>query len=303
MRRWALGLVGAALLAPSGFAARNFNLSVNSRNAERCSDLQVTSKNGEVARVDESVTLGARELSALELEDGAGHAVVQVRGWDRAEYQIETCRIAVAENRGAAEALVRGISVSRSAGRITTFGPNNADGNWQVYFLVRAPRNANLDLQTKNGPISVEGVSGNTKLRAVNGPVAVKDCGGVIDANTTNGPIAFTGRSGNVKLLAQNGPIAIDLTGDSWNGQQLDAKTVNGPVSLSIPENYQSGVRLQTSGHAPLNCSIAPCRAVVTDLTNPSGSRTVQLNGSADTVRVQTNNGPVSVRGPQRRMI
>lgn len=303
MRTLILGFVGAALLAHSAWAARNFQLSVNSRNAERCSDLQVTTKSGEIARADDSVTLGARDLSALELEDGAGQAVVQVRGWDRAEYQVETCKIAVAENKGAAEALVRGISVSRSAGRITTFGPNNADGNWQVYFLVRAPRNANLDLQTRNGPISVEGVSGNIKLRAVNGPVALKECAGVVDANTTNGPIAFSGAGGNVKLTAQNGPIAIDLTGEAWNGQQLDARTVNGPVSLSIPENYRSGVRLQTSGHSPLNCSIAPCRTAVSDLTNPSGARTIQLNGSSDTVRVQTSNGPVSVRAPQRRTI
>jgi len=289
------------LLSPSPTqAARNYNLSVNSNNAERCSDLRVTSSNGEVAQAADSVTLRPGDLSALELEDNSGKSAVNVRGWDRAEYQIETCKIAVADTQGNAEALVRGIQVNRSSGRLTTYGPTTTDANWQVYFIVRAPRNATLDLSTKNGPISVEGVSGNTKVRAVNGPLALREVGGQVDAHTTNGPISFSGRGGDVKLTAQNGPISVELTGDQWNGQQLDAKTANGPVSLSIPENYRSGVRL-SSGHGPLNCNVAGCRNAVSE--TGGGTRTMQLTGSGDTVRVSTTNGPVSVNGPRKRVI
>jgi hypothetical protein len=290
-------------LAPGALAAKSYNLSINSNNAERCADLRASSRDGEVAQLNESVTLGPRDLSALEVEDNAGRSVVSVRGWDRAEYTIETCKVAVADTRGAAEALARGIIVSRSAGRLTTTGPATADGNWQVHFIVHAPRNATLDLQTKNGPILVEGIAGNTKVRAVNGPIALRNCAGQVDANTTNGPISFSGAGGDVKLMAQNGPVSVDLTGESWNGPQLDAKTVNGPVSLTIPENYRSGVRLHTSGHSPLSCNVAACRSVVQDLTRESSPRTIQLSGSADTVRVQTTNGPVSVSGPRKRAI
>jgi DUF4097 and DUF4098 domain-containing protein YvlB len=209
----------------------------------------------------------------------------------------------VADTRSAAETLARGVTVSRSAGRLTTNGPSASEGSWQVHFIVHAPRNASLDLQTKNGPISVDGITGNTKVRAVNGPIALKNCGGQVEAHTTNGPISFSGAGGDVKLTAQNGPVAVELTGNSWNGPQLDAKTVNGPVSLSIPENYRSGVRLQLSGHTPLSCRMEACRSAVQDLTRPSSPRTIQLTGSADTVRVQTSNGPVSVSGPRRRAI
>jgi DUF4097 and DUF4098 domain-containing protein YvlB len=125
----------------------------------------------------------------------------------------------------------------------------------------------------------------------------------MVDAHTQNGPISFSGRGGDVKLTAQNGPISLELTGDAWNGQALDAKTVNGPVSLSIPENYRSGVKLQTAGHAPLSCKLDSCRNVVQDMRDGSANRTLQLNGSGDTVRVSTTNGPVSVGGPKRRAI
>jgi hypothetical protein len=305
VRFFAAAALGALWLLSAGqtaHAARNYNLSIDSNNAERCADLKVTSRDGEVAQVNDSVTLGPRELSTLEIEDGAGRAMVRVRAWDRPDYQVETCKMAVAENRAAAETLARGINVSRSAGRLTTTGPSTNDGSWQVYFLVRAPKNANLDLQTKNGPIHVEGIAGNVKVRATNGPLALKNCGGTIDAHTTNGPISFSGNSGDVKLTAQNGPVALELTGESWTGPQLDARTVNGPVSISVPENYRSGVRLQTSGHSPLSCNIGACRTAVSDLSN-SSTRTIQLNGAGETVRVQTSNGPVSVRAARGRVI
>jgi len=238
----------------------------------------------------------------LELEDNAGHAVVRVRAWERPEYAVETCKIAASDSRQAAETLLRGITVSRTAGRITTAGPSGDTGAWQAYFRVRAPKNGSVDLQTKNGPIEVAGISGSVKVRAVNGPISLKDCGGQVDAHTTNGPISFSGGSGEVRLHAQNGPMSVELTGDSWNGTMLEAQTVNGPLSISIPEHFRSGVRLRTSGNAPLSCKIDACRTGLTDASR-SDERTIQLNGSADTVRVSTSNGPVSVNGPRRRVI
>lgn len=280
---------------------RNYNLSINTDSAERCADLKVRSSNGEIAQVNDSVTLGAGQASGIELDDSAGRAVVRVKAWDRGEYAVETCKIAVAETKGAAEQILAGISVARSAGHLTTAGPASPDGNWQLYFIIHAPRNGNVDLATKNGPVSVEGIGGNVKVRAINGPVSVADCGGRVDAQTTNGPISFRGGSGDVHITAKNGPISLTLAGDTWNGAQLEAHTDNGPVSLTVPENYRSAVRLQTSGHAPLSCNIDACRNAMTDAS--SEQRMIRMNGAADTIRVSTNNGPVSINGPRRRAI
>jgi hypothetical protein len=295
-------LAAASVAAPAQTRGRGFNINVSMDNVEHCADLRVRSDNGEIAQRNESVTLGAGQASGIELDDQAGRSMVRVRAWDRADYEVETCKVAVAETKSAAEQLLSGISVSRSAGRLTTAGPpSGSSGNWQLYFLIRAPRNANVDLQTTNGPVSVEGVGGNVKVRAINGPLSVANCPGRVDAQTTNGPISFHGNSGDVHLIAKNGPISVDLTGDTWAGAQLDAHTDNGPVSLTVPENYRSAVKLQSSRHAPLSCNIAACQNAMTDAT--SGERLIRINGSADTVRVSTNNGPVSIHGPRRRAI
>lgn len=275
---------------------RGFNLSIDG-NAESCAELKVRST-GETAQVNDGFTMSKGEAPLLEL-NAAERGQIRVRGWDRADYSVETCRIATAETRGAAEQMARGIAVTHSAGHLAYTGPAGDSADWMVVFIIHAPRDASLNLESKNGPIEVRGVNGSVKLRAVNGPVAVAECGGNVEVHTTNGPIAFSGDRGEVHLNAQNGPIAVKLSSESWNGSQLQARTINGPLAVTLPENFRSGLRLETAGHAPISCSAAPCRNAWRD------GRTMQMNGTSDTIRLSTENGPVAVQteGRAKRII
>ena len=293
-------LCGAWLVTPCQTHAardRGFNLNING-NAESCADLKVRSK-GETAQVNESFTLSKGEAPILEL-NAADRGHIRVRGWDRADYSVETCKIAAAGTRGAAEEAVRGIRVGHTAGRISYNGPAGDSVEWMAVFIIHAPRDASLDLEARNGPIEVRGVNGSVKLRATNGPIAIADCGGNVEAHTTNGPIAFSGERGEVHLTAQNGPIALHFASETWNGSQLEARTINGPMAVSLPENFRSGMRLETSGHVPMSCSAPQCRNAWRD-----DGRTLQMNGTNGTIRLSTENGPVAVHteGPEKRII
>ena len=116
--------------------------------------------------MNEAFTLSKGEAPILEL-NAAERGQIRVRGWDRADYSVETCKIAVAETRAAAEQVARGISVAHSAGRISYTGPATDSAEWTAVFIVHAPRDASLNLEAKNGPIEVRGVNGSVKLRAV----------------------------------------------------------------------------------------------------------------------------------------
>jgi DUF4097 and DUF4098 domain-containing protein YvlB len=283
-------LCGGWLISPQQSHAakgRGFNINLNG-SAESCADLKVTSSNGEIAQVNESFTMSKGEAPILEI-NAVDRGNIHVRGWDHADYSVETCKVAVADTRGAADQMVRGISVAHTAGRISYNGPSTDSNDWMAVFIVHAPRDASLNLESKNGPIDVRGVNGIVKLRAANGPIAITDCGGSVEAHTTNGPIAFSGDRGEVHLNAQNGPIALRLSSESWNGSQLEARTINGPLAVTLPDNFRSGMRLETSGHAPVACSATPCRNAWND------GRTMQMNGSNDTIRLSTENGPVAV--------
>ena len=288
----------ASLLAPASLHARDHNLNVSfTGSGEHCSDLKVTSGNGQVAQAAESFTLSRSEAPTLELR-GLERGVLRVRGQDRADYAVEVCKVAAAGDRASAEQLVRAISVSRSAGRIAYSGPSDGDSDWQVYFIVHAPRNGNLDAETKNGPIDIADMNGGTlKVRATNGPVSLRNCSANMDVETQNGPVSFSGGGGDVRIAAHNGPVAVELSGDVWNGPRLDASTVNGPVSLVVPDTFRSGVRLETSGYAPVACASGACKGAWSDTS--SGKHVMQLNGSHDTVRLSTTNGPVVIHAPK----
>jgi len=297
----AAALAVAWLLTPAQtHAARgpHFNINISSGDAESCAGLKVsTNGGGQISQANDSFTLRRSDASLLEL-NAADHGHITVRGWDRGEYSVETCKIAAADTSSNADQIVRGISVSHSAGRLSFNGPTVDNADWLVYFIVHAPKDATLDLETRNGPIAVRDMNSTIKLRAVNGPIAIRDCLGTIEAHTTNGPIAFAGSGGDVHLTAQNGPIALSLANDTWNGNQLEARTINGPLALSVPDTFLSGLRVETAGHSPMSCSAGPCRNAFTDASG--NSRVLQMNGSSGTVRVSTENGPVSIHSSKK---
>lgn len=277
---------------------RNHNLNINLQgDPETCDELRATS-NGQLAQANQHFDLTRGEVSTLELNGGT-RGVVKVRGWHQAGYTVEACKIAAAEDSGTAQALVRGITVNRSAGAFSYSGPQTDTGsaNWQVYFIIHAPDNASLDLQTKNAPISIAGVNGNIKVRATNGPLSISGSTGNIDAQTTNGPISFDGDGGEVHLRAQNGPISLKVGADVWNGSALEASTVNGPMSVSLPAAFQSGVRVETTSDAPFSCRHQACTNASSNLNGDQ--RVMHLNGSSDIIRVTTENGPLSIGEPK----
>lgn len=291
----ALTLPACAVYSQS---TRTHNLNINMQgDPETCGELRATS-NGQLAQANQRFDLTRGELSTLELNGGT-RGVVKVRGWHQAGYTVEACKIAVAEDLGTAQALVRGITVNRSAGAFSYTGPQteNGNGNWQVYFIIHAPDNASLDLQTKNAPISIAGVNGNIKVRATNGPLSISGSTGNIDAQTTNGPISFNGDGGEVHLRAQNGPISVKVGADVWNGSALEASTVNGPMSVSLPTAFQSGVRVETTSDAPFSCHHQACTNANSNLSGEQ--RVIHLNGSSDIIKVTTENGPLSIGEPK----
>ncbi len=290
----ATALGTALLLVPAQSQTRHdYNLNINVRDgeAEHCADLQAESS-GEIARATEAFTLSRAEAPVLEIST-LDRGNIRVLGSSRADYGVEVCKFAVAADRATAEQLLRGVSVSRSAGRLSNSGPAEDDGRWMTYFIVHSPKDAPVDLETRNGAIAVRGVDGTVKLHATNGPIAVRDCGGRVDANTLNGPIAFDGSGGDIHLIAQNGPIAVKVSGDQWNGNELEARTNNGPLSLKIPDTFRSGVRVETSGHSPMSCKAAACANATEDLRN--SPHVIQMNGSGDAIRISTHNGPISI--------
>lgn len=253
-----------------------------------CDDYDITFDYREPLRGEEERTLpvSAAPLRVEAPENGG----VGVSGWDRNEYSIKVCKAAIASGGASAEEKLRQIRLVISGGHVTVTGPSG--GDWVAHLIVRAPAGAGIDLSTTNGPIDVRHVSGKIHARSENGPIAIRDISGDVRAETQNGPIDFRGNRGMLRLRAENGPISVELTGNRWEGGELDASTQNGPVSLSVPANYQSGVRVDASENSPVSCRASQCRQAARTWEHPSR---IEFGGATAVVRLSTVNGPVSI--------
>jgi hypothetical protein len=296
--------LGALIAAvPASAATHNLSISLEDDGAvQSCDQLKIRFGDSDdplpVARAEQGFTLarGATPSLQIHLADSGG---MSLSGWDRQEYGITACLAVGARDGDRAAGVLQQIGVALDRGRMSVRGPDGED--WLVYVIVRVPEGAALDLESINGPIGLREVSGRIKARAQNGPVSLSNCRGDVDVQVQNGPLSIQAGGGRQRLRVENGPLAIALEGRRWEGEGIDARAENGPVSLKFPDDYQSGVRLEMAEHSPLRCRSAGCRGWFGG--DDDGLRRLDFGSSSPVIRVSAGNGPVDIKSaaPIRR--
>ena len=284
-------LSAAAIYAKHGSSNLTTGLTTSEGDESRgCSDLHMSFDERETVRSEQHLTIPSSEAQPLSVQ-AAKNGGIRVIGGGGSEYDVTVCKAAAGDDRASAQGRLAGISASVHGGLLSVSGPGG--GDWTAYLIVRAPRNAAMDLAAHNGPISLRNLGGAVKAHSTNGPISLKECSGDIQATTENGPISLRGSGGKLRLETENGPISVDLSGSQWQEGGLEARTENGPLSLRVPAGYEAGVRVEASGHSPMRCSAAVCGRA--QRTWDDEHRFIELGSSSPAVRMSTVNGPVSV--------
>ena len=108
-----------------------------------------------------------------------------------------------------------------------------------------------------------------------------------------NGPIRLRDVGGDVVARTQNGPLTVELSGTQWVGQGLDAETVNGPVTLTVPSDYNATLETGTV-NGPFTSDVPIVMTIRGRVGRPF---TGTLGQGGPPIRVVTVNGPVRIRG------
>jgi hypothetical protein len=90
--------------------------------------------------------------------------------------------------------------------------------------------------ETSNGKIEVDTLEGTAFLRTSNGGLDLQEVTGEVDAETSNGRISYSGdmiAGGDNRLITSNGDVDVQLLGTP--GIKLDASTSNGDVTSELP--------------------------------------------------------------------
>jgi len=256
--------------------------------AADCSDLHIRLDGERPTIQSEERTVSKAEAAVLrvhEVENGG----VQVQGWDKDVYSVTACKAAVG---GDAARLLSQIKLAVQGGEVSVSGPHGDREDWTVYLLIRTPRSADIEVTAHNGPVSFYTVDGKVTTRATNGPISMKDCSGEANISAENGPISFSGTSGKLRLHTQNGPISVSL-GANWDGSELVADAVNGPLTLRVPSGFRSSFLVESNGHSPVSCHASICADA--RKTWDDDHRRIEYGSGSPEIRLSTENGPVSV--------
>jgi hypothetical protein len=156
----------------------------------------------------------------------------------------------------------------------TQYGASGAVHPASVEYRISVPRGATLEeIRVVNGELSLTGLKGPVKASSVNGAIKAEKLGGRADLSTVNGRL-----EADFERISESNPISL--------------RSVNGPISLSLPrggatvvaENLSGGIESDVGGVSPGGHRL---RAV--------------LRGGGAPIRLNNTNGGISIRSSGRR--
>ena len=202
--------------------------------------------------------------------DAGRNGGISVKGSDRNDILVRARVQTAALSESEAKELAKQIQIETTGLRIHANGPEQRrDFNWSVSFEILVPRRSSLSLETQNGGISITDVNGRIEFSCVNGGVTLRRVGGKVHGDTTNGG------------------LVVELNGDRWDGEELDVKTTNGGVIMSVPESYSAHLETGTvNGNVSVDFPVTVQGRITKEIS-------VNLGSGGATVRAMTTNGGV----------
>ena len=179
---------------------------------------------------------------------------VEIEAWSKPEVRIEAERAAV--NERALERLRVEIEGEGASVEVRTHQERHGGllsflhGGGKVDYHVTLPAGARVRLSTVNGPVDVDGITGELRAKTVNGSITIRDAAGEVEAETVNGGIDTGYESaptaGRQRFKTVNGGIEVSLPEGATG--RLEAKTVNGSIGCDLPLSDREESRRRLSG-------------------------------------------------------
>ena len=230
------------------------------------------------------------ENGSIEVRTGPDDEVrvqATLRGADRIEYE--------ASQDGAT------ITVTSRRTRRVLFGLGSGTD-----LVITTPALTDVDLETSNGRIELQGIHGSGSLKTSNGRIVLEDVMGDFDGHTSNGSITIDTMEGSARIHSSNGRVTVtDMIGE------VDVETSNGRISFSgemtpggrnrlVTSNGDVIVELLGTPSVSLDASTSngnvrsDLPVLVTEMKEKELTGTIG-NGEAD-LDILTSNGDVTIK-------
>jgi len=259
-------------------------------------DLNVESSNGYVI-VQSEDSVDVTVVESAETADVAVRAILRSRAdtLERAQERVDTIVIEMTQT---GDSLLLRYNSSDQ-----TLDVRRYSG---VSFEVTVPAQADVEVDTSNGAITIRGIEGQFHLDTSNGAIDLIDLIGMVDADTSNGAIDVDGFNGVLQLETSNGAIDIEDTEAA-----VDARTSNGRIDFSgilVGDSH----KMRTSNGA-INVEVPLDAAITFNASTSIGSISTSLTLVGDTegrdwnatlnppatqrLELRTSNGNIRIEG------
>jgi len=206
--------------------------------------------------------------------DAGKNGGASIKGSTRDDVLVRTRIESWGNTDAEAKAIASQVLIDTSGGRVQARGPESAgNSGWSISYEIFVPQSTNLSVTTVNGGISISDVRGNLHFEATNGGINLKRLAGELEGSTVNGG------------------VNIELTGATWQGNQIDVKTRNGGVNITVPENFSAHFQTET-----VNGSLQSDFPLTMSGDLKSRNHDFTIGGGGPVIHVTTTNGGVRLK-------
>ncbi|MBZ5504244.1 MAG: hypothetical protein LAO78_02040 [Acidobacteriia bacterium] len=245
---------------------------------------------------DEEVKTIPNQSLTITAERNGG---IQVTTWDKPEVSLKLCKQVAIDDESEGRKLLAETHLEMNGSKISVHTPAGNHHSLGTVLLVKAPKDANLNLSVHNGGVSLSGFTGTAEAHAQNGGISFRRSTGKLTAQAENGGISIKDCGGEVNARVENGGLSITLP-ERWEGKGLEAHAQNGGLVVSVPKSFNGGLEVAASEHTSIICKDDICGAG--ERTWDNGHKLFRMGGTNPQVRATTENGGIVIeeRGHSR---
>ncbi|CAN5411680.1 hypothetical protein BH10BAC5_BH10BAC5_08490 [soil metagenome] len=143
------------------------------------------------------------------------------------------------------------------------------------------------DLSTKGGNIVVNSIRGNLNVMTQGGNVLVDAFTGDIKTQTKGGNITLSGGDGSVSAMTNGGNISLEYSGSNLG---IDLKTMAGNITAKVPEIISGDAEITATTGKIVSDFITPKKG---DEFSVSSRALGKINGGGSPILISTNSGNI----------
>ncbi len=161
-------------------------------------------------------------------------------------------------------------------------------GSRRTIIEIHMPREGKVRLHTGDGEITLRDLKGEMDLESGDGRLEVEGVEGVLRAHSGDGHVRAKGRFDDLDISTSDGRIEAEALPGSTIGHGWTLKTGDGSVTLSIPEKFAADVVLHTGdGHITLDMPMT------VEGKYESSNVRGKLNGGGGLLSIRTGDGSI----------